>query len=141
MFWLAHTEAASRTPLTVPVSIRLANNTTMPSSLLVNIGVSYSVGDSRQPRALNATFALPLAMCCRVVAPVKSAAFKLVFDTNREPPALYNTVRRFVCLFACGVTLRDRSALRRCRFGMSMVTRRRYLSVNRVAAIATERYV
>lgn len=37
-------------------------------------------------------------MCCRVVAPVKTAAFKLVFDTNREPPAL---TALFDDLFTC----------------------------------------
>jgi hypothetical protein len=35
-----------------------------------------------------AEFALPFAMACRVVAPVKAAAFKLTFETNRDPPPL-----------------------------------------------------
>lgn len=61
----------------------------VPSSTTAHLIVSYE-GAGGQPRASYLEVALPLALFCRAVGPVKNASYKITVDTNRAPPHLGN---------------------------------------------------
>ncbi|MEW5319021.1 MAG: hypothetical protein WDW38_010197 [Sanguina aurantia] len=81
--------ASTREPVMfpVPITLRHTGNAPLPSSATATFLASWTSKDG-QPRCAHLAVALPLCLFVGLVAPVKSAAFKLTITTNRSPPPL-----------------------------------------------------
>lgn len=76
----------NRTPTIVPFTFR-ARADALPTDLSATIMATYTTA-SGEPRCARCEFALPLAMVCEPIAPVKNPKFKVTIETNRLPPSL-----------------------------------------------------
>ncbi|MEW5301465.1 MAG: hypothetical protein WDW36_004324 [Sanguina aurantia] len=81
--------ASTREPVMfpVPITLRHTGSAPLPSSATATFLASWTSKDG-QPRCAHLAVALPLCLFVGLVAPVKSAAFKLTITTNRSPPPL-----------------------------------------------------
>mmetsp|Transcript_91337 Transcript_91337/g.263614 ORF Transcript_91337/g.263614 Transcript_91337/m.263614 type:complete len:862 (+) Transcript_91337:104-2689(+) len=70
----------------VPVTFRVWN-TVLCSSLDVIVCASYFSANN-EPRTVVSDFRLPFALVAKLIQPMKSAAFKIQLDCNRQPPPL-----------------------------------------------------
>ena len=73
-----------------PVTLRLRFTHTgaaVPPTSAVTVSATYETSKG-EPRAVFASFRLPLALFAELVPPIKESAYKLVLDTNRAPPQL-----------------------------------------------------
>lgn len=75
--------SGSRTPLAVPVILRVLKANVL-ESLDVVITASYRAGnDGNDPRTAVANAVLPLCIGCSIRSPVKNPGLKCTLDTNR----------------------------------------------------------
>mmetsp|Transcript_25283 Transcript_25283/g.64255 ORF Transcript_25283/g.64255 Transcript_25283/m.64255 type:complete len:826 (-) Transcript_25283:98-2575(-) len=81
---LSAVQGGSGTPLSVPLVFRCAKDM-LPASCKALVVATYTTADGA-PRTARAEFDLPLAMVCKVIAPVKNGTYKVTLDTD-QPPA------------------------------------------------------
>eukprot|EP00419_Tripos_fusus_P062410 CAMPEP_0172920554 /NCGR_PEP_ID=MMETSP1075-20121228/204314_1 /TAXON_ID=2916 /ORGANISM="Ceratium fusus, Strain PA161109" /LENGTH=869 /DNA_ID=CAMNT_0013780599 /DNA_START=19 /DNA_END=2628 /DNA_ORIENTATION=+ len=73
-------------PRVIPVTFRVWNNV-LCSGLDVMACTSY-FSSNNEPRTVVCDFQLPFALVAKLIQPVKSAAYKIQLDCNRQPPSL-----------------------------------------------------
>lgn len=76
---LLQVSGAQSTPVIVHVTL-MANRTFVPTSLDVLVTGSYT-GPSGEPRAVNQTHSLPLAIACKLRTAQKSASYRVTLET------------------------------------------------------------
>ncbi len=78
--------AGRQTPMVVELKL-FPGSACLPSDRTMNVSASY-VTESGESRISHCEVQLPLCLFGSLVSPVKSAAFKITLDTNRDAPQL-----------------------------------------------------
>lgn len=86
------------TPQVVPVVFRILSNT-LCSGLDITACASYFSANN-EPRTLVTQFRLPFLLAAKVIQPVKTAAYKIQFDCNRQIPPLQIIFQDFLAPFS-----------------------------------------